>query len=147
MTSSEGTSSPAELRDRMGRYIAAELPACEQVQRIGWPVSVGWAERSVSATLTRGELVLEAEIAYLHWWEPPKRSRAQEWIGRLAQLLAAYYQLYSSADATGRMYVTAWKGPGGFLTLERSADYAPVLLRLEPGVRTGATKERSSRTA
>lgn len=131
--------SEEELRTRMGGYIATLLPSHPSIMPIGWPVGVGWTELGPWATLTRGELVLRASQRAREWWMPQTKTRAKEWVERLAYVLVRWHALYADTDETGRKRLQGWESPTGAISWEPREGWKPVTVVLEPGIRPGET--------
>lgn len=92
-----------ELRRRMATYVRDQLITYPEIVATGWPLHVHWDELSVTATLTRSELVIPADWTRRAWWMPQRRSAAREIVDSLARILIATQRMYADADETGRI--------------------------------------------
>lgn len=92
-----------ELRRRMGEYVRTLLISKAELSATGWPIEIQWDERTVWATLTRGELVISTDWTRATWWLPQRKSAAAAIAEGLARVLLAYHRLYTDADETGRI--------------------------------------------
>lgn len=87
----------------MAAYVRDQLITHPELIATRWPLEVHWDELSVTATLTRGELVIPSRWTRRSWWMPQRRSTAREIVDSLARVLIAKHRMYASADETGRI--------------------------------------------
>lgn len=126
---------PDDLRRRMGTYVRQLLEGHAQLQVPGWHLEAGWDDRRLWATLTRGELVLEADVCVREWWSPPSRRVAEQWAVRIGRLLWKLQLQFAAADEAGWIHLQGWVGDRNRFAWEPKEGLRPVAVTLAPGVK------------
>jgi hypothetical protein len=122
----------------MGTFVRTELQLQPEIEGTRWSLEVGWDERVVWASLTRGELVLWTTTMLHPWWEPYDRYRAQDHVRWLAGVLSEMHRQYADVDETGRKRLPICRETGGTLRWVESPGAEQLVAVLEPGCRPGS---------
>jgi hypothetical protein len=122
----------------MGTFVRTELQLQPEIEGTRWSLEVGWNERVVWASLTRGELVLWTTTMLHPWWEPYDRYRALDHVRWLAGVLSEMHRQYADVDETGRKRLPICRETGGTLRWVESPGAEQLVAVLEPGCRPGS---------
>ena len=131
--------------DRIGGYVATELPRVLEREGVDWPVHVTWDELGVIASIRRGELLIPAHAVRTLWWEPATEVTGDRLVKELGRVLWSCWRAYRDADETGRMAVSLWRDAQGRLHPDPLPGLEPARGFMEPGCRLGE-QTRSGRT-